>query len=477
MKNRKKNYLISIVVFIAILIPVIIYNTSKPLPEGISYESDTHYVDDVKFLYNLTYQDKNGITIYEQEIFSEIEKIIGEAEEVIVVDMFLFNNYTDQDRDFPKLSSDLATALIHQKENHPGIQIVFITDPVNTGYHSYENELLEKMKENEIDVVVTSLNELRDSNPIYSGIWRILFQMFGQKGKGWLPNPISSDAPKVTLRSYLLLFNVKANHRKVVATEKAAIITSANAHDESGFFSNTAFKVSGTIINDIIESEQAVINYSAEDKPVKIKKANKTEGEDKGTIAIKYLTEGKIYDHVLREINHTNQGDEIWLSMFYLADKKVINSFVDAADRGVKVNMILDANKIAFGHTKAGLPNLPTSSEMIEHNNIQIKWYDSAVEQYHPKMIYIKNGKDGIIIGGSANYTSRNLDNLNLENDIKIKSSLDEHVMKEMDAYFQRMWNNEDGIFTAEYEKYQDTLTPVRKLTYWVQKFTGLTTY
>ncbi|MEI3607171.1 phospholipase D family protein [Pseudogracilibacillus sp. SE30717A] len=477
MKNHKRKYLIALLLFIVILILVIFYNTNKSLPERISYEGETHYVDDVEFLYNLTYQDENGITIYEQEIFSEIEKIIGEAEDVIVVDMFLFNNYTDQDRDFPKLSSNLTNALITQKEKHPNIQIIFITDPVNTGYHSYENELLEKLKENGIDVVVTSLNELRDSNPLYSGIWRIFFQMFGQEGKGWLPNPISSDAPKVTLRSYLLLFNVKANHRKVVATEKAAIITSANAHDESGFFSNTAFKVRGNIINDIFESEQAVIDYTTKEHPINIRKRKDSKEKKEGNIAIKYLTEGKIYEHILQNINQTKQGDEIWLSMFYIADKKVIDALVVAADRGVQVNMILDANKIAFGHTKAGLPNLPTSSEMITHDNIQIRWYDSAEEQYHPKMIYIKDEKDGIIIGGSANYTQRNLDDLNLENDIKIVSSLDEQVMKDMDAYFQRMWNNEDGIFTAEYEKYQDTLTPARKLTYWVQKLTGLTTY
>src|SRR5699024_11881967 len=127
---------------------------------------------------------------------------------------------------------------------------------------SYEEKHIEKLKNNDIEVVMSGLSELRDSNTFYSAGWRLLFQAFGQKGTGWLPNALADEATKITASSYLELFNVKANHRKAGATEKNAIISSANPHNESGFASNIAFKISGDIIHDIVDAEQAVINYS-----------------------------------------------------------------------------------------------------------------------------------------------------------------------------------------------------------------------
>ena len=66
---------------------------------------------------------------------------------------------------------------------------------------------------------------------------------------------------------------------------------------------------------------------------------------------------------------------------------------------------------------------------------------------------------------------------MNLEADLLVTGSLDEQVMKDADRYFQRLWNNEGGKFTADYEANKETLTPILKLTYRVQKLTGLTTY
>lgn len=68
----------------------------------------------------------------------------------------------------------------------------------------------------------------------------------------------------MTARSYLKLLNVKANHRKVVASEKSALISSGNVHDASAYHSNMALEVSGPIIAEIIESEQAVLRLSGE---------------------------------------------------------------------------------------------------------------------------------------------------------------------------------------------------------------------
>lgn len=466
-----------IIILVLILASVLFYNKIKALPEGISYEGEVYYTDDVEFLTDLTYKKVGGDTKHEQAIFSEAFHMIEDAEAFILLDMFLFNGYTDETRDFPKLSETLTNKLIKQKKKHPELQVVFITDPINTGYHSYEDKNMQKLKDNGVEMVLTNLDALRDSNPAYSAVWRTFFRWFGQKGKGWLPNPLASEAPKVTVRSYLELFNIKANHRKVIATEKAAIITSANPHDASGSFMNIAFKVKGDIIHDIVEAEQAVIDYSGGKSEISYEKQDKKGGS--GAIAIKYLTEGQNYKHVLTEIKHAKKGDDIWLGMFYLGDRGVIDALVDAADRGVVVNMILDPNKVAFGHEKTGLPNLPVASEMLKKNkeNITIKWYNSDKDQFHTKLLFIQNEEAATIIGGAANYTTRNLDDLNLENNLMIKAGKDEEIVKNVERYFRRLWDNQDGTFTVDYETHEDKKIPLRKAAYWLQKITGVTTY
>ena len=155
----------------------------------------------------------------------------------------------------------------------------------------------------------------------------------------------------------------------------------------------------------------------------------------------------------------------------------MIDALNSATERGVEVNLILDPNKVAFGNGKTGLPNVPIASELIINKKINIRWFNAEENQFHTKLLYINKGENSVIIGGSANYTTRNLDDLNLENNLKITAPTDEKMMQDTEDYFQRLWNNEDGHFTLPYEDNKDALTPVLKLTYWVQKLSGLTTY
>lgn len=472
---KKQVTLLSLLtIFVIVCMAIGIYQHYKPLPEGISYEGEIHYADEIELLTDLTYNNSNNITTYDQEIFEEVFTMIEDAEDFIVIDMFLFNSYTDQNKDFPDLSGELTKKLIKQKEAHPNMTVVFITDPINIGYHSYEDEHIKLLEEHDIEVVITNLDKLKDSNKAYTSVWRLLFQPFGQSGTGWLPNPFAKEAPKFTLRSYLDLFNVKANHRKAVITEKSAIVTSANPHNESGFASNIGFKVSGNIIRDMVKAEQAVINYSNGKTTIPMPKKQKTKETN---MKVQYMTEGKILKHVMKELKQTEEGDTVWIAMFYLANRDIIDALHMATERGVEVKLILDPNKVAFGNGKTGLPNVPIASELIKNKHINIRWFNAEENQFHTKLLYINKRENSVIIGGSANYTTRNLNNLNLENNVKISAPTEEKIMQETEEYFQKLWNNKDGQFTMPYEANEDALTPILKLTYWVQKLSGLTTY
>lgn len=474
-KSKNRGIRKKVMLVMAIIIIIILINGfTTPVPDGISIEGSRHDVENIEFLQDLTYE-KDGNLIHEQVIFNEQLKVIENAEEFIVVDMFLFNDDYDRENSFPQISNRLTKALVDQKKKYPNMKIYFITDEINNFYGAYEASHIVELKENDIDVIITDSTKIRDSNPIYSGVWRTFLKWFKTSGKGWLPNPFSPDSPKVTLRAYLKLLNFKANHRKILITEEAAIIASSNPHDASGYHSNIAFKVDGEIINDLIKSEQAVAQLSGSDFD---KLEYVTDSKADENIKVTLLTEGKIKKNIVEEMKETKVGDKISLAMFYLSDRSIVKELIKAADRGVDIRLILDANKDAFGIEKNGIPNRQVASELSKKSNgkIQIKWYDTHGEQFHTKLIFIEKKEASIIIGGSANYTRRNLDDYNLESNIKVEVYNGNELEDEISEYFNRIWNNEDGHYTVEFSKYQEE-SLLKDVIYRFQEFSGLCTF
>ncbi len=91
-------------------------------------------------------------------------------------------------------------------------------------------------------------------------------------------------------------------------------------------------------------------------------------------------------------------------------------------------------------------------------------------------MILVKGKDRSTIIGGSANFTKRNIGDYNLETDLKIVAKNDSSLVKHIEDYFNQIWNNEDGTFTTDYETYQDDSLG-KKLIYRFQEFSGLSSF
>ncbi len=319
----KKRY--AFLLFAIIYTSVILYNQFKPLPEGISYQGDTHQVasEDIEFLHDLTYQE-NGKEKYEQEIFDTVYQSIENAEEFIILDMFMINEFSSEARDFPEISKDLTDKITAQIEKFPDLKVVVISDPINTTYYSHEAKHLAPLADLGVELVYTDLERLRDPNPLYSGIWRMFFQWFGQEGNGWVKNPFGEPGPEVTIRSYLKTLNIKANHRKVLATENEGLILSANPHDASGFHSNIGFKVKGEILKDIIESEKAVAKFSGgnldafpTEKEINQLNTSTNASED---LNVTLVTEQKIEKAVVDAINKAKEPAVDWNVLYCRSD-------------------------------------------------------------------------------------------------------------------------------------------------------------
>ena len=433
-----------------------IYHIYKPLPEGLDYTGKLRHAN-VKFLADKTYLDAQGKQQQKHQIFNQILKLIDEAQTTIVLDMFLFNDEVGSSKiSHDKLTQNLTEALIVKKRMTPQIEIKVITDPINSVYGGIAPEHYRQLRQAGIEVIETDLTALRASNPLWSGFWYLCCQGVGNNAeKGWLPNPFGDE--KITLRSYLSLFNFKANHRKTVVVDTLegwkTLVTSMNPHDGSSHHSNVALMVTGNTAIDVLKTEQAVGRMSKGDIPVVI--VGEFE-EAKEFPQAQVLTEKAILDATLKLIETAKSGENIDLAMFYLSEREIVKGLIAAKQRGVNVKILLDPNKDAFGREKNGIPNRQVASELNEAG-VQVRWCNTQGEQCHSKMILKSNTEQSEMILGSANFSARNLKNYNLETNIRVVGNASADVFKDAQRYFNTAWSNLDAKnMSVDYAQYAD---------------------
>lgn len=459
---------------LCLLILPITWSYFTKSPKGTSVEGKFYPIKDVDFIYDLTYQ-KEGNQVRDCQIFKEQLDVIDRAKEFILMDLFLFNDAYDREKYSYSNNIDTITqALITKKKENPSMDIILITDPINEFYGSYEEEHLKILREHGIITVITDLNQLKDSNPLYSGYYRFYFQWFGTRGNGWLPNILSPTGPKVNLRSMLKLLNFKANHRKVVITEQEAMVSSSNPHDPSANHSNVAIRCKGKVLEDLIESEERVACFSDTELPVLTLKEQKIEESD---TKARVITEKKIGTALIESIKLAQKDDKICIGIFYISDFEILSALKEAGNRGVQIQIVADPNKDAFGLKKNGSPNrMALTSLVSKSDNIQVRWYHTHGEQYHSKLAFFQFKEEDRLILGSANYTRRNIKGYNLETDLEVRMSPNSNLSKEVEQYFKTIWNNEDGEYTVDFEVYRDD-SIWKKILYQIQEFTGLSTF
>ena len=171
------------------------------LAEGLSLRGEAHPVSDVRLLQDLTYTDAAENRYSEQAIFDEVFRLIEAAEQLLVLDMFLFNDFQGEAvEDTRALSGELTNVLVAKKQAWPDLRIVVISDPVNTVYGGLVSKHFEALRAAGIEVIETNLNALRDSNPVYSAFWRVFIRPFSNEtGASTLPNPFGPG--EVSLRT------------------------------------------------------------------------------------------------------------------------------------------------------------------------------------------------------------------------------------------------------------------------------------
>ena len=504
-KNSIKKYLIA-----GIIAFTVSCSTIKTPPLGINYESPIRETENAEFHYDLTYLDKDGNIQYDRNLWDATYKVIDNAKDYLIVEMFLFNDLYNKDKEhFPEFAKEYTERLVKKQQENPNLKVYILADENNNFYGAFEHPFITSMKNAGINVIIVDIFKLKDTFPWYSPFWRTFIKPMGNpQNKGWITNFYGDMWPKLTIRNLLRALNVKADHKKVFLNEKEVVVSSANIHDPSYFHENIAIYTDGPIVKDVLHNLQLVAKFSDSEinvdgsdrrmenimnsgsndktetdektlnsenqKENNVKQINNEENEqnvkektsinsEKNSITdteghtykIQYLTEGAIGKHLDEDIDSLKAGDELLMGMYFLADKGVIDRLIKAANRGVKIRIIFDRSRDAFGMSTNGLPNKPVSKKLKKKTKgkIEIKWYFTNNEQYHTKITLMKKTDGNVIINaGSANLIKKNIRGYIMDANFRILTTQNSKISKDIYEYFDRLWENKDGLFTLNFD-------------------------
>lgn len=464
--------------FALLVLPYLLYE-EPPVPEGTELASPDCRYGEVRLLLDQTYaKAADGGSESSQEIFDTILAEIAGAETYLILDFFLWNNWLgklESTAPMRPLARELLNALNAKQRANPELPIVVITDPINRFYGSDTELHLAAGEPIKFPLIFTDLSRLRDSNWVYAPLaefWGRLLAPFKLGGiRPPLKNPFEAGAARWSLSQWNRLLHFKANHRKALIAgrsngESRMIVSSFNPADGSARHTNAGLWVTGPIARYAARSELAIARWSARN-PANCKGLKSSECMEiienlEGRIgeleyhelaevdepAVAWRSEGAIRATLLEELNAAGAGDRIDLALFYLSDRGIIAALRSAAERGAKIRCLLDANKDAFGRKKNGIPNRVVAAELLgspggDTGTISVRWADTRGEQFHSKVLRIHGPATDLLCLGSANWTRRNLDSLNLEANLLLRN--DALLGLEWDAYFDALWSNAAG--------------------------------
>jgi PLD-like domain len=395
---------ITFLAFLAAWVALVFWNSAKPLPPGTHIVSQTSRLSDsdVDFLHGLPQR---------QDMLSREMSAIDHAEQLIVLDR-------------SPLPRELAEHLLARKRARPNLKIVLVTDPANEAFGGTPSQYLAALEQSGIIVARVRLERLRDSNPLYSGLWRLLL--------GWWSEPFDETAGQVTLASWSRMRNSKADQRQLAVADDGsggwtAIVGPASAP--------AALILRGSLARAMIGTELQIAAWSTDDD--RLPPAPPMDLRGVGSIDARFLTEGAIESALLDAIAASGRDDQICIAVENLSDRRLIAASLAAAARGAHLQVLLGRNR---------MPNQPAAGELLRDGGgrIEVRWYPIGQGASSPKLLAVRHRNDLWVNFGSANFTRRNLGDLNLESSVELRMPARSAPARAMYEYFANIWSGAD---------------------------------
>jgi PLD-like domain len=429
-RSRRAARLVMLLLLLAWLL-LVFWNSAKPLPPGTHVVSQTFRLSeaDVDFQYELP--RRQGTATREMSA-------VDHAEQLIVLDR-------------SPVTLELTRHLLARKRVRPNLKIVLVTDPGSEAFGGTPLETLASLEEAGIIVARVRLDRLRDSDPLYSGLWRL--------SVGWWSDPFDETPGRVTPAAWSRMQNSKADQRQLVVADDGsggwtAIIAPAGAA--------ASLTLRGSLASAIIAGELQIAAWSTDDD--RLPAGPPMNGRGVGSIDARFLSEGAIETALLDAIAAAVSGDQICMAVENLSDRRLIAAALRAAGRGARLQVLLARNR---------MPNQAVAGELLRDGGgrIEVRWYPIEAAAPRPKLLVVRHRTDVWVNFGSANFTRRNLGDLNLEAGVELRMPARAAPARAVIEYFAKDWS----AASADPE-----FAPQSPAAYWRYRFaeaTGLSSF
>jgi len=354
--------------------------------------------------------------------------MINNSSKVILASTFLFDVFYSEDQPQRDIVEEITAAVVQKKKSNPGISVVLILDPVNRAYGRRIGPAVKTLLENGVDVFYSDLLSTRSATAL---------------GLGQLGNNILRFADTISFGIYMVI------REDIIYSKKLDMVD----------WSNNSKAYKQNFLTDVLP-------------PLPQSQINTLAYSSSSPVAVSFATESCIRRSIIEMLENAREDDLVRIQMFYLSDFKVIKAIIKTAKRLKKpMLIILDPSNDAFGMKKDGTPNRQVAAYLMKKKkqlglNIEIRWYDTHGEQNHAKIMSITNTDPARqkyeLINGSANWTGKNLKDINLEANICLKGS--KKVVNKFNTLFDLFWQNSDGmVYTIDYHGKYEAHTGLNK--------------
>jgi len=129
------------------------------------------------------------------------------------------------------------------------------------------------------------------------------------------------------------------------------------------------------------------------------------------------------------------RGDRVCIAVDHLSERAVIAAALQAAARGATLQVLL---------ARSRMPNQAVAGELEREGGgrIEVRWSPFEPGPVHPGLLIVQHRTELWINWGSANFTRRNLGDLNLEAGVELRMQARSAPARAVTDYFARTWSN-----------------------------------
>ncbi len=409
----------------------VFWNSAKPLPPGTHVVSQTARLSEGEVEFVLG--SPGPPTTLNRGLAA-----IDRAEQLIVIDR-------------SPVTPELSQHLLARKRMRPNIKVVLVTDPANEAFAGTPARTLLALEQAGIIVARVNLDRLRDSNPLYSGLWRMVF--------GWWSDPFEEAPGQITAATWSRMQNCKADRRQLLVADDGSGGWTAIMAPTGGF---AGLILRGPLAHAMISSELQIAAWSTDDD--RLPPGPQMADRGVGSIDARFLTEGAMAAALLDTIDATGKGDRMQIAAEILGERRIVAAMLRAVARGARLQVLL---------ARVRMPNSAVAGELLRDGGgrIEVRWYPAAESEPHPRLLVVRHRADIWMNLSAGDFTRRNLDDLNLGAAVELRMPARAAPARAVADYFSQLWSN-----AAE----DPNLAEESAAGYWRYRFaeaTGLSSY